>query len=61
YLQKFVEMPQTLLEQLEQLEQLRILENGDKIRVVLTDKFSLGIDTLDDVKHAERILKSNEA
>jgi len=61
YLQKFVEMPQTLLEQLEQLEQLRILENGEKIRVVLTDKFSLGIDTLDDVNHAERILKSNEA
>ncbi len=60
YLQKFVEMPQTLLEQLEQLEQLRILENGDKIRVVLSDNISLGIDTLDDVKHAERILKSNE-
>ncbi|MBN2601309.1 MAG: 3-deoxy-manno-octulosonate cytidylyltransferase [Candidatus Marinimicrobia bacterium] len=61
YLQKFVELPQTLLEQLEQLEQLRILENGEKIRVVLTDKISLGIDTMDDVNHAERILKSNEA
>jgi len=60
YLQKFVEMPQTVLEQLEQLEQLRILENGEKIRVVLTDKLSLGIDTLEDVKHAERLLNPNE-
>ncbi|MDO9548715.1 MAG: 3-deoxy-manno-octulosonate cytidylyltransferase, partial [Candidatus Marinimicrobia bacterium] len=61
YLQKFVQMPQTILEQLEQLEQLRILENGDKIRVVLTDKISLGIDTLEDVNHAERLLNPNEA
>ena len=61
YLQKFVAMPQTVLEQLEQLEQLRILENGENIRVVLTDKISLGIDTLEDVKHAERILNTNEA
>ena len=60
YLLKFVEMSVGRLEQLEQLEQLRILENGDKIRVVLTDKYSLGIDTEDDVKQAERILKRDE-
>lgn len=58
YLLKFVTLPQTPLERLEQLEQLRILENGDKIRVVLTGKFSLGIDTKEDVNHAERILKA---
>ncbi|RKY61366.1 MAG: 3-deoxy-manno-octulosonate cytidylyltransferase [Candidatus Neomarinimicrobiota bacterium] len=61
YLLKFVEMPRGRLEQLEELEQLRILENGDRIRVVLTDKFSLGIDTEEDVKQAERILRGYES
>ncbi|MBU4445158.1 MAG: 3-deoxy-manno-octulosonate cytidylyltransferase [Candidatus Marinimicrobia bacterium] len=61
YLLQFVNMPPSTLEQLEQLEQLRILENGDRIHVVLTDKFSIGIDTPEDVKQAERILKSHEA
>jgi 3-deoxy-manno-octulosonate cytidylyltransferase (CMP-KDO synthetase) len=53
-------MPQTTLEKIEQLEQLRILENGEKIRVLLTDKLSLGIDTQEDVKKAERILSHHE-
>jgi len=61
YLLQFVDMPPSTLERLEHLEQLRILENGDRIHVVLTDKFSIGIDTPEDVKQAERILKSNEA
>jgi len=61
YLLQFVDMPPSTLERLEQLEQLRILENGDRIHVVLTDKFSIGIDTPEDVKQMERILKSNEA
>ncbi|MBL7067224.1 MAG: 3-deoxy-manno-octulosonate cytidylyltransferase [Candidatus Marinimicrobia bacterium] len=61
YLLQFVNMPPSTLEQLEQLEQLRILENGDRIHVVLTNKLSMGIDTPEDVKQAERILKSHEA
>lgn len=56
----YVTMPQTTLEKIEQLEQLRILENGEKIRVLLTDKLSLGIDTQEDVKKAERILSHHE-
>jgi len=60
YLQRFVGLPQTELERLEQLEQLRILENSEIIRVVETDQYSLGIDTEADLKQAERIIAAHE-
>lgn len=60
YLMQFIEMPPSVLEKVEQLEQLRILENGDRIHVVVTRNFSFGIDTPADIKQAERMLKSRE-
>lgn len=45
FLQSFVGWQPSLLERCEQLEQLRALENGAKIRVILTDDTSPGIDT----------------
>lgn len=47
----------SLLEDHERLEQLRILENGFKIKVLLTAKDSVGVDTEDDLKHVEAVLK----
>jgi len=38
------------LEQIEKLEQLRFLENGEKIKVVLVNKESISIDTPSDLK-----------
>jgi 3-deoxy-manno-octulosonate cytidylyltransferase (CMP-KDO synthetase) len=55
---KFVELPQTPLEKIEQLEQLRILENGDKIRVLLSNKASIGIDIAADLEKAERVFRN---
>ena len=52
FLLRFARMPQTSLEKLEQLEQLRALENGYKIAVVRTDYFSFGIDTPEDLEEA---------
>lgn len=48
YLEKFNRMKKSYLENSEKLEQLRILENGDKIKVVITDKDSFSIDTKSD-------------
>lgn len=45
FLLKFVEWPPSILEQSECLEQLRALENGARIKVVITDDESPGIDT----------------
>ena len=49
YLQKFIQMPQSRLEQIEKLEQLRALENGDEIIVEeCLENPGIGVDTIDD-------------
>lgn len=53
---RFTNWPQTLLEQAEKLEQLRYLENGVKIRMVITDKATIGIDTPEDLIKAKQYL-----
>lgn len=50
FLLKFLKMKKSSLEKAEMLEQLRILENGEKIKVVLTNKDSVSIDTMEDFK-----------
>lgn len=49
YLLKFIKLKQTKSELAEKLEQLRILENGEKIKVVLTKIDSHSVDTRDDL------------
>lgn len=44
FLKTFVELPQSSLEKSEQLEQLRAIENGCKIRVIETQYQSIGVD-----------------
>ena len=56
FLLQFSRMEQGILEMTEQLEQLRILQNGIGIKVVITDKDSIGIDTPEDLKRAEALL-----
>jgi len=57
FLLKFVSWKPSRLEKLERLEQLRILENGYSIRVVKTSFKSQAVDTLKDVRRAEKILR----
>lgn len=57
FLLQFIRWKPGILERIEQLEQLRALENGAKIRVLITKKASIGVDTPDDVKLVTAILK----
>lgn len=56
----FTKLEQTDLEKIEKLEQLRMLENGFKIKIVITEHESLSVDTPADLelvrKYYERII-----
>lgn len=54
---EFARLAPTPLEQVEQLEQLRALEHGYRLRVVQTTYASIGVDTPEDVAYAERVLR----
>ncbi len=48
----FTELAPTDLEQIEKLEQLRMLENGFKIKIVITESENLAVDTPEDLEKA---------
>ncbi|MGH8045961.1 MAG: 3-deoxy-manno-octulosonate cytidylyltransferase [Chthoniobacterales bacterium] len=56
FLLEFVKWKPTPLEQSEKLEQLRALEMGARIRVVLTKDRSIGVDTPEDLAAAEKLI-----
>ena len=56
FLMEFPFLRVSQLETIEKLEQLRILENGVLIRVVETDKDSIGVDREEDLAVVERVL-----
>jgi len=58
FLEKFVNMEKGMLEEAESLEQLRVLEHGYRIRVLITSYDGFGIDTEEDLaRFAEIQLK----
>ena len=56
---EFPTLPPGQWEKLEQLEQLRLLENGYKIRVVETQSDAVSVDVPEDVAKVEAILAAN--
>ena len=60
FLLKYSKMEQSYLEKLEKLEQLRVLENGYKIKMIETDYNSIGIDTMEDYEKALEILNDTK-
>jgi 3-deoxy-manno-octulosonate cytidylyltransferase (CMP-KDO synthetase) len=54
---EFGKWPQSELERLESLEQLRALAHGVKIKVIKASTSSIGVDTLDDLERVRAIVE----
>ncbi len=57
FLLQYAALEPTCLEQIESLEQLRVLENGFKIKVLNTDFHGIGIDTQEDLEAVNKIFE----
>ena len=57
-LSKWQSLPESKLENVEKLEQLRVLELGEKISVSLVETETHGIDTPEDLARFERLLEN---
>lgn len=59
-LEKFSSLGPSSLELAEKLEQLRLLQAGIDIQVVLTEHTSFGVDCPEDIRKIEKILQENQ-
>ena len=59
-LRAFQKLGPSRLETIESLEQLRLLENGMAIHVVITDHNSIGVDTPEDLVNVARMMQNQK-
>ena len=57
-LQRFAALPPSWLEQVERLEQLRLLDNGIDVHVAAAPGDTIGVDTEEDLRAAEAMLSA---
>jgi 3-deoxy-manno-octulosonate cytidylyltransferase (CMP-KDO synthetase) len=60
-LERFAALPPSPLERIERLEQLRLIENGIEIYVAEAPFDTIGVDTEEDLRRAEKMLKQSAA
>ena len=60
FLLTFIKLPKSHLEKIEQLEQLRVLEAGYKIKTVLTDIQTISVDTEADLIRVREFLRKDQ-
>jgi 3-deoxy-manno-octulosonate cytidylyltransferase (CMP-KDO synthetase) len=58
---RFNAMEETSLEQYESVDMNRVLENGGRIRMVLTEALTIGVDTVGELAEAEKLLRDDPA
>lgn len=56
FLIKFNELPQTPLEIVESVDMLRVLENGYKIKMVISQHETYSVDTIEDLSRVESLM-----
>ena len=56
YLIKYIALAPTPLEVIESVDMLRVLEHGDRVRMVLTEYCSVGVDTPEDLARVESLM-----
>ncbi|CDZ81480.1 3-deoxy-manno-octulosonate cytidylyltransferase [Candidatus Rubidus massiliensis] len=56
FIYKYASLPATPLQTTEDLEQLKVLEHGYKIKTVLVNSVSVGVDIPEDIQKVERML-----
>lgn len=61
FLLQFVKWPPSMLEMTESLEQLRAMENGVRLRVVMTDDLSPGVDTPEQAVAVEKLIEASRS
>ncbi len=61
FLLSFKNLPPSSLEQIEKLEQLRVLQAGYKIKTVETNFNAIAVDTKEDLKRVEDVLRKKKS
>ena len=59
YLLQFNNTPETQLEKIESIDMLRVIETGDKVRMVMTDHRSIGVDTTEHLERVELLMTND--
>tara|TARA_B000000475_G_C15989741_1_gene444567 strand:+ start:994 stop:1776 length:783 start_codon:yes stop_codon:yes gene_type:complete len=57
YLNKYLKMQTTPLEEIESCDMLRVLENGEKIKMLEIPTRSIGVDVQEDLRTAEKLMQ----
>ena len=60
YLLKFNDTAETDLERIESVDMMRIIENGDKVKMVMTQANSLSVDTEEDRRNVEQLMEGDQ-
>ena len=60
YILKFNGLEETVLERIESVDMMRIIENGEKVRMVMTEIGSLSVDTEEDRAKVEKLMEGDE-
>jgi 3-deoxy-manno-octulosonate cytidylyltransferase (CMP-KDO synthetase) len=60
FLIKFNGLEQTPLEIVESVDMLRLLEHGFKVKMIQTELETYSVDTVDDLKHVEKLMENDQ-
>lgn len=58
-LRRFNELPETALERIESVDMNRVLESGGRIRMVVTESVTIGVDTIEELAQAEEMMRGD--